>query len=43
FYSDSINDLPLLETVTHPVVVDGDDRLLAEAQNRNWPCISLRD
>lgn len=43
FYSDSINDLPLLETVTHPVVVDGDDRLLAEAQTRNWPCISLRD
>lgn len=43
FYSDSINDLPLLETVSHPVVVDGDDRLLAEAQQRGWPCLSLRD
>ena len=43
FYSDSINDLPLLETVTHPVVVDGDERLTAQAQQRGWPCISLRD
>ena len=43
FYSDSINDLPLLEAVTNPVVVDGDDRLCAEAQQRGWPCISLRD
>lgn len=43
FYSDSINDLPLLEVVTYPVVVDGDDRLQAEARQRNWPMISLRD
>lgn len=43
FYSDSINDLPLLEAVTHPFVVDGDDRLVAEANTRNWPCISLHD
>lgn len=43
FYSDSINDLPLLEAVTHPFVVDGDDRLMAEANTRNWPCISLHD
>jgi len=43
FYSDSINDLPLLQAVTHPVVVDGDERLTAEAQQRGWPCISLRD
>lgn len=43
FYSDSINDLPLLLQVTHPVVVDGDDRLTAEAQQRGWPCLSLRD
>lgn len=43
FYSDSINDLPLLEKVTHPVVVDGDERLCAEAKTRGWPCISLRD
>lgn len=43
FYSDSINDLPLLLQVTHPVVVDGDERLTAEAQQRGWPCLSLRD
>ncbi|MEE2730078.1 MAG: HAD family hydrolase [Pseudomonadota bacterium] len=43
FYSDSINDLPLLQAVTHPVVVDGDERLCAEARQRGWPCISLRD
>lgn len=43
FYSDSINDLPLLEAVTNPVVVDGDERLCTEAQQRGWPCISLRD
>ncbi len=43
FYSDSINDLPLLEQVGKPVVVDGDERLSALAQSRNWPHISLRD
>jgi HAD superfamily hydrolase (TIGR01490 family) len=43
FYSDSINDLPLLEQVTHPVAVDPDERLRALAQTRNWPVISLRD
>ena len=43
FYSDSINDLPLLKAVTHPVVVDGDEQLIAEAAARSWPCISLRD
>lgn len=43
FYSDSINDLPLLQAVTHPVVVDGDERLTAEAASRGWPCLSLRD
>lgn len=42
-YSDSINDLPLLELVDNPVVVDGDPQLLAEAEQRQWPCISLRD
>ncbi|WP_321323033.1 HAD family hydrolase [Thiomicrorhabdus sp.] len=42
FYSDSFNDLPLLEIVDHPVVVDGDDKLLAIARQKNWPCISLR-
>lgn len=37
FYSDSINDLPLLEAVTDPVVVHPDPRLLAEAERRGWP------
>ena len=42
FYSDSINDLPLLERVAEPVVVDPDDRLAEVARERNWRCISLR-
>jgi len=42
FYSDSQNDLPLLELVTHPVAVDPDARLGAEARLRGWPVISLR-
>ena len=42
FYSDSINDLPLLELVGSPVVVDGDDQLNAIADERNWRSISLR-
>lgn len=37
FYSDSHNDLPLLELVDHPVVINGDERLLDIAKNRNWP------
>lgn len=43
FYSDSANDLPLLETVGHPVAVDPDERLRTAAQQRKWPIISLRD
>jgi len=42
FYSDSMNDLPLLERVRHPVVVDPDPRLAATAAERGWPVISLR-
>lgn len=42
-YSDSINDLPLLNMVDNPVVVDGDDKLLSHAKAHNWPCISLRN
>jgi len=42
FYSDSHNDLPLLKIVDHPVVVDGDDTLMAYAKENNWPSISLR-
>lgn len=43
FYSDSANDIPLLEVVTYPVAVDADDRLKRWAQGRNAPMISLRD
>ena len=42
FYSDSRNDLPLLERVTRPVAVDPDEFLAAEAGRRGWPVISLR-
>jgi len=41
FYSDSANDLPLLERVTNPVVVDPDARLDAHANARGWPVIRL--
>ncbi|HSH28467.1 MAG TPA: HAD family hydrolase [Thiohalobacter sp.] len=43
FYSDSHNDLPLLERVTHPVAVDPDDTLRRTALARGWPVISLRE
>ncbi|HET9735791.1 MAG TPA: HAD family hydrolase [Burkholderiales bacterium] len=42
FYSDSHNDLPLLERVRRPVAVDPDAQLAAEAARRGWPVISLR-
>ncbi len=42
FYSDSLNDLPLLSRVTHPVAVDPDDTLEAHARLNGWPIISLR-
>ncbi len=42
FYSDSLNDIPLLERVSHPVAVDPDDALRAHAEARGWPVISLR-
>jgi len=41
-YSDSHNDLPLLERVTRPVAVDPDEQLAATARQRGWPVISLR-
>jgi len=43
FYSDSHNDLPLLERVDRPVAVDPDDRLREVATARGWPVISLRE
>jgi len=42
FYSDSHNDLPLLELVTNPVAVDPDDTLGQHAEQKGWPVISLR-
>jgi len=42
FYSDSFNDLPLLQKVGHPVAVDPDDKLRNYAQQQDWPVISLR-
>ena len=41
FYSDSHNDLPLLERVTNPVAVDPDAALRAHATRHGWPIISL--
>lgn len=42
FYSDSHNDVPLLEQVSNPVAVDPNPRLRAHAQLHGWPIISLR-
>jgi HAD superfamily hydrolase (TIGR01490 family) len=42
FYSDSHNDLPLLLAVTHPVAIDPDPVLAAEALSRGWPITSWR-
>jgi len=42
FYSDSLNDLPLLQRVTRPVAVDPDPTLRAHAESHGWPVISLR-
>lgn len=43
FYSDSLNDLPLLKVVDHPVAVDPDPTLRAYAEEAKWPIISLRN
>ncbi len=37
FYTDSMSDLPLLELVGHPVVVNPDPPLYREARRRRWP------
>ena len=42
FYSDSHNDLPLLNRVSHPVAVDPDEILKQHASEHGWPVISLR-
>ncbi|MES9901211.1 MAG: HAD family hydrolase [Sedimenticola sp.] len=43
FYSDSHNDIPLLQQVERAVAVDPDEKLLAMAKQRQWPVISLRE
>lgn len=43
FYSDSINDLPLLEYVDKPIAVDPDKPLKAHAELARWQIISLRN
>jgi len=41
FYSDSNNDLPLLETVDNPVATNPDEQLHAIASERGWPILQL--
>ncbi len=41
FYSDSVNDLPLLERVTHPVATNPDATLRAHAEQKNWRILDL--
>ena len=43
FYSDSINDVPLLEQVDYPIAVDPDEKLKNYAGQKGWPIISLRE
>lgn len=43
FYSDSHNDLPLLNIVDNPVAVDADETLTNTAKEKGWPMMSLRD
>ncbi|WP_029934975.1 HAD family hydrolase [Thiomicrospira pelophila] len=42
FYSDSHNDLPLLEQVSYPIAVDADPRLTQVAKEKGWKQMSLR-
>lgn len=43
FYSDSHNDLPLLEMVTKAIAVDPDETLRSHAEIKGWDIISLKD
>jgi HAD superfamily hydrolase (TIGR01490 family) len=43
FYSDSFNDLPLMEVVEHVIAVDPDEKLAKIAEQRGWKVISLLD
>ena len=42
FYSDSINDLPLLEAVETPILIDPDEKLKQTGKERNWKITTLR-
>ena len=42
FYSDSHNDLPLLELVDNPVAINGDPRLTSTANKNGWPNLDWR-
>ena len=42
FYSDSHNDLPLLELVTKPIAVDPDETLRSHAESKGWDILSLK-
>ena len=42
FYSDSLNDIPLLNKVSNPIAVDPDPTLRKYAKKNSWPIISLR-
>lgn len=41
FYSDSYNDIPLLELVSHPIATNPDATLTAHAQTRGWPILKI--
>jgi HAD superfamily hydrolase (TIGR01490 family) len=43
FYSDSANDIPLMEHVTDPIAVDPDERLAETARSRGWAILNLKD
>lgn len=42
FYSDSLNDLPLLAKVKNPIAVNPDDTLRNHAEQHGWPVMNLR-
>jgi len=41
FYSDSLNDLPMLKIVSHPVAVNPDATLRSHAESHGWPIVQL--
>ena len=41
FYSDSVNDLPLLSQVQHPVATNPDSKLREHAMHQSWPILEL--